>query len=188
MGHAPPLLTPCIQGTPSCCAEARDADRVERPGCDPPAATTTRRRYGEDDRTAPMAPPHTTVHRAQRPWRCAQARDVDRQPHARHDQPTATTLRCHHHTCQWDAPPAPPTRPVNQAQGLWHRAQVRDIGRLPPPRRDPPTATMPCRHHHDRHQGHPGHTTPPPSARNSPSVAQKSAAPASWGRATTYQR
>ena len=100
----------------------------------------------------------------------------------------ATMPCCHHHACQWDAPPAPPTRPVNQAQGIWHRAQAHDINCLPLPRRNQPTAMTPCRHHHNHHWGHLGHTTPPPSARNSPSVAQKSAVPTSWGRATTYQR
>ena len=40
-GTRPLPLTPCIQGKPSHCAEVRDADRVERPGCDPPTAKTT---------------------------------------------------------------------------------------------------------------------------------------------------
>jgi hypothetical protein len=59
------------------CAEARDAEDVERPGCDPPMATTTRRRCGEDDQRAPRAPPHTTVHRAERPWCCARVCGAD---------------------------------------------------------------------------------------------------------------
>ena len=66
MGHAPPLLTPCVQGNPSHCAEARDADRVEQPGSDPPKATTEHHDDRIGDPTAPRASPHTTVHRAQR--------------------------------------------------------------------------------------------------------------------------
>ena len=91
MGHAPPLLTPCVQGNPSCCAEARNTDRVERPGSDPPKATAKHHDDRVGDQTAPRASPHTTVHQAQRPWRCAQAHDVDRQPHVRCNPPTATT-------------------------------------------------------------------------------------------------
>ena len=136
---------------------------------------------------APRAPPHTTIHRAQRPWRCAQAPDGNHQPHTCHDQPPVTTPRCHHHAHQWDAPPATPTRPVDQAQGLWHCTQAHNVDRLPPPHHNPPMAMTPCRHHHDRHRGRLGHTPLPPSARDSPSIAQKSVAPALWGRAMTYQ-
>ena len=57
MGHAPPLLTPCIQGNPSHCAEAHDADHVERPGSDPPKATTKHHDDRISDRTAPRASP-----------------------------------------------------------------------------------------------------------------------------------
>ena len=43
-GTRPLLLTPCIQGKPPCCAEACDADRMDRLGCDPPTTTTRTQR------------------------------------------------------------------------------------------------------------------------------------------------
>jgi hypothetical protein len=116
-GTRPPPLTPCVQGKPPRRAEARDAEVMERPGSDPPNAMTTRHDDGDGDRTAPRAPPHTTVHLAQRPWRCAQARDGDRQTTPCRDPPTTTTTRHHHHTRHWDAPPAPPLTLSTEPKG-----------------------------------------------------------------------
>ena len=38
------------------CAEVRDTEDVEQPGCDPPTATTTGRHDDNDDRGPPVAP------------------------------------------------------------------------------------------------------------------------------------
>ena len=177
-----------VKGNPSHCTEACDADRVERPGSDLPKATTEHHDDRVSDRTAPRASPHTTVHRAQRPWHCTQACDVDRQPHACCDPPTATTTQSRCGEDDQTAPMAPPHTTVHQAQRPWRCTQARDVDRQPHTCCDQPMAMTPCCHHHDRHRGCLGHTTPPPSARNSPSVMQKSAVLASWGRATTNRR
>jgi len=133
-GTRPLLLTPCVQREPSCSAEARNTDRVERPGSDPPKATTE---YHDDrvgDQTAPRASPHTTIHWAQRPWRCAQARDVNCQPHVRCDPPMATPTRCRCGEDDRTAPMAPPHTTVYRAQRPWRCAQARSADRPMPNR------------------------------------------------------
>jgi hypothetical protein len=154
-GLRPPLADALRPGNAPRRAEARDAEVVERPGSDPPNATTTRHDDGDGDRTAPRAPPHTTVHLAQRPWRCAQARDGDRQTTPCRDPPTTT--RHHHHTRHWDAPPAPPltlsTGP--KGSGVVCKRATSIVNHCCG------TATTLCHHHHDHLQGTPRthHTT-----------------------------
>jgi hypothetical protein len=186
-GTRPPPLTPCVQGKPPRRAEARDAEVVERPGSDPPNATTTRHDDGDGDRTAPRAPPHTTVHLAQRPWHCAQAHDGDRQTTPCRDPPTTTMTRHRHHTRHWDAPPAPPltlsTEP--KGSGVVHKratsiANHRRVATHQRPRRCATTTTTTSR-------GRLEHTTLPPSTRDSPSVVQKRATSTRPGHATTVK-
>ena len=148
-GTRPLLLTPCVQREPSRGAEACDTDHVEQPGSDPPKATTEHHDDRVGDRTAPRASPHTTVHRAQRPWHCAQARDVDHLPPPRHDPPTATMPRCHHHAHHWEAPPAPPTycQPGMRALALCTSTQCYPFkSSVPPP---PSVATSAPSNHGD---------------------------------------
>ena len=108
-GMCPLLLTPCIQGKPLHCAEACDADRMDRLDCNPPMAKTTAHPEDDGDNwSTPVAPPPSPVHRVERPRCCAQARDANCPIPNTHA--TATMPCHHHHTHQWEGTTSTPVR------------------------------------------------------------------------------
>ena len=89
-GARPLLADPLRSGNASRCAEARDAEDVEQPGCDPPTATTTGRRDDDGDRRPPVAPPPLSCP----PGRKAQALRISARRRSPHSQRLrATTQR-----------------------------------------------------------------------------------------------
>ena len=105
----------------------------------------TRHNNSHANQRAPRASPHTTIHRAQRPWHRAHADDVNRLPPLHHDPPMATTLRHHHHDRHWGHPEHTPLPP-------WARDSPSITQKSPTPalrgRRNLPAMTATTRRRH----------------------------------------
>ena len=105
----------------------------------------TRHDNSHTNRRAPRASPHTTLHRAQRPWHRAHADDINRLPPLHHDPPMATTLRHHHHDRHWGHPEHTPLPP-------WARDSPSITQKSPTPalrgRRNLPAMTATTRRRH----------------------------------------
>ena len=140
----------------------KHATLLVQPRVPPPPSPTTQRCCGEGDWTAPRAPPHTTVRRAQRPWHRAQARGANR--------PTPNRTCCNHQhppqrattTATRGSQRHPPQQPSTRLQcpGIVHKCMT-SIARDG----KPTTVTMVHRKDdsHTHHaQGAPAAPYPPP--------------------------
>ena len=125
-GTHPPLANSLQPGKTPRRTEACNTDTMERPGRDPPKATTAHHDNGSGNWTAPRAPPHTTVHQVERPWHCAEACETEDVERPGCDPPTATTTGRHDDDDDWGPPVTPIPLlcpPGRKAQALCARAR-----------------------------------------------------------------